>query len=374
MGRWKLLYFIVFIGLLVQSNGLSACRPLAPGGAIETTSADMRGIKDAVHTLVAVQGHLSVKREGWDQYAPALFGMVFRQGDLLRLEGNSQATLVCADLTLATVPSGIGGVPCKVTRPVLRYAGSLVNPTRADVSEDIPMVISPRKTKLLNPHPILRWTPVAGASVYTVRVQGPDLDWSTEVIGATEIMYPDDAPPLLAGSTYKVTVVAGERSSAEVSEPGLGFTLLTNEEAKSVRDEEARIRALGLADTPTRFLLATLYRAWELNAEAIEQLELLAENTREPAVWRSLGDLYLKTGVNSLAEERYIQALLLSQEANDTEGQAWVQKALGLLSEARGNLQEAQEHLEKAQRLYEALGDSASVREIQERVTQLSTP
>src|SRR5262245_27802124 len=77
-----------------------------------------------VHLVVAVQGELSVKREGWSDYAPARFGTVLHYGDLLRLDGSGQATVVCADLSIASVPGGVSGVPCKAAQSVLTYGGS----------------------------------------------------------------------------------------------------------------------------------------------------------------------------------------------------------------------------------------------------------
>src|SRR5262249_42798805 len=155
---------------------------------------------------------VSVKREGWSAYAPVLFGTALHYGDLLRLDGSAQATVVCTDLTLATVPSGVGGIPCPVGRepngPGLVYDGSLVNPTRSNPSGEFPLVVAPRKTNLLDPRPTLRWTPVAGVTTYTVSVRGPKVSWSTEVTSGTEVAYPGNAPALVAGATYKVTVVA----------------------------------------------------------------------------------------------------------------------------------------------------------------------
>lgn len=335
-------------------------------GRATTTPSD-----NGVHLVVAVQGQLSVKRDGWSGYAPALFGTSLRHGDLLRLEGSSQATVVCADLTLATVPSGLGSVPCKVAKPVLAYSGSLVNPTRGDTFTDFPIVISPRKTKLLNPQPILRWTPVVGVITYTVSVRGLNMNWSTDVISKTEFVYPDNAPALVAGATYKVTVAAGKRSSDEESMPGLGFTLLTSDEVQAAREAEAKISALDLTEASKRFLITSLYATQGLNAEAIEQLEELSSTLKEPAVTRSLGDLYLKIGLNRLAEEHYLRSLELSQEANDVEGQALAQNALGLIYEALGNKGEAVQRLQMAMQLYRKLGDSRTVKRIQERLAGL---
>jgi hypothetical protein len=336
---------------------------LAVAAAPTTPSPD-----NAAHLLVVVEGRVSVKRKGWTQYVPAMFGLSLRSGDLLRLEESSRAAVACADLTLVSVPGGVSGVPCTVPRPLLVYHGSLVNLTR-DQPDDFPVIVSPRKTQLLSPRPMLRWTPVAHTTSYTVSVRGPNVHWSMEVSAKTDIVYPDSAPALSPGLTYKLSVTAGGRSSDEESVPGLGFSVLKSDEAQVVWDREAKIRALGLAEPPTRFLIAQLYTTQDLSAEAIEQLEALSKTFKEPAVLRSLGDLYRQIALNRFAEERYLRALELSQKANDLEGEAVVQNTLGLMYlDVFGNRDEAVHRLQQATGLYQTLGDAKTVRQIQERL------
>ncbi len=281
----------VLIGLVLVA--LQGC------GADSTTNRTLAD--NDLHMLVDVQGPVSVKREGWNTYAPALFGTSLRYGDLLRLEGSAQATVACADLTVATVPAGTNALPCKVVQAVLVQNGSLINPTRSVPSGEFPLVVTPRKTKLLNPRPTLRWTPVTGATSYTVTVRGSNVNWSTDVISGTEVVYPGAAPPLMPGLTYKVIVVAGNRSSDEEALPDLGFTVLKIDEATTVRERETKIRSLGLSGAATGLLVANLYVTNGLTAEAIELLEGLSSASPEPAVLRSLGDLYLALGLNRLA-------------------------------------------------------------------------
>jgi hypothetical protein len=359
--------YSAIIGLLL-SLALAGCAPAAipspaagqpPGGA------------QPLHTLVDLQGQLSLKREGWRDFAPALFGASLRQGDLLRLEGAGQASVACADLSLVLVQPGIGAVPCKAGKPILTYAGSLVNPTRWDASDEFPMIISPRKTRLLNPRPTLRWSAPAGAQDYKVTVHGAGLTWSTTVKSANEVAYPADAPALAAGASYKLTVTAGERSSDEEASPGLGFTMLSAEEARAVRDAEAKIHGMNLPAASAQFLLANLYASYDLNAEAIELLEALAQSASEPAIPRALGDLYLKVGLNRLAEARYLAGLGLAQRAGDIEGQAWMQSRLGLIYQALSLPADARQRIQNALELYQKLGEAETVRELQGRLDSL---
>src|SRR5260370_42589690 len=73
-----------------------------------------------VNLAVFIEGQVNVKRKGWTNYAPVVFGTSLRRGDLLRLGDSSRAKVVCSDLTLRDVSPGIVGVPCEGSQPLLR--------------------------------------------------------------------------------------------------------------------------------------------------------------------------------------------------------------------------------------------------------------
>lgn len=329
-----------------------------------------------LNVIVALQGQVAMKRKGWGAFAPAGFGTILQRGDLLRLEGSSQAKVVCADLTISDAPRDLSGVPCSATRPTLIYLGDKVTATRGYGEGAFPLVIAPRKTKLLNSRPTLRWTPVAGATLYKVIVRGQNArgqnpSWNINVPSITRLGYPAAAPPLEADTDYKLIVSAGGRQSDEEAEPGLGFALLKSDKAKEVRDAEKKIHALGLPDAPTRLLIAYLYAAYDLNAEAIEQLEGISESLREPAPARLLGALYLAIGLSRHAEKHYLRALEFSRNVNDEEGQAIAHKELGrIYDEALGVRNTATQHFESALKWYKNLGDQHTAGRIEEKLAK----
>jgi hypothetical protein len=350
----------IMLVLLVFS--LAACGGTRPESVPATGDATSSDGQDGI--VVNVQGDASIKRAGWQNYAPIFFGAPLRKGDLLRLAASARAVVACADLTLSELPTGVSGFPCRTGpgQDALVYAGRLATPTRGEpAAGEYPVVISPRKTALLDSHPLLRWTEVPGATSYRVSLQGTD--WSTAIDGGTETVYPADAPALRPGTAYRLVVEAGERSSAEEPGAGLGFELLGSDEVAAVRAAEAKIRALGLADAATRLLVANLYAVHHLYAEALAQLEPRA-GSGEPAVLRLAGDLYLGVGLNRQAEESYLQALTLSQGANDPEGQAAAHAALGNIYDALGNREEATRHWQDAVAGYKGLGDQSKIAEV----------
>jgi tetratricopeptide (TPR) repeat protein len=258
----------------------------------------------------------------------------------------------------------------------LIYFGDKVTATRGYDEGVFPRVVAPRKTKLLNPRPTLLWMPVAGATGYKIIVRGQNARgqnpyWKTDVPSGAKLDYPADAPPLEADTDYKLIVSAGDHQSDEEAEPGLGFALLKSDKAKEARDAEKKIRALGLPDASTRLVIAYLYAAYDLNAEAIEQLEGIPETLQEPAPARLLGALYLAIGLSRRAERHYLRALECSMKANDEEGQAIAHKELGrIYDEALGARNAAIQHFEAALNWYKKLGDRQMARHIEEKLAK----
>jgi hypothetical protein len=244
--------------------------------------------------------------------------------------------------------------------------------TRGGEPGRYPTVISPRKTSVLGTHPLIKWTAVDGASGYTVSVRGGGVDWtSAEEVQDTQLAYPDDAPPLQPGETYKVIVQAGDASSDQEGVPGLGFTVLGAEEARAVRDAEGRIKALRLDPASASLLVAHLYQSHKLYSEAAETLGGVAANAKSPAVSRLLGDLYLTTGLNRAAEEQYVGALGLSKAGGDIEGQALAQEKLGRVYSALGNKDQAAASLQQALDVYSKLGDSSMTEQINQELAEV---
>ena len=248
---------------------LAACGGTQPTAA--PSAGDVAAGNSQEGIIVTVQGDASIKRAGWQNYAPAFFGAPLRKGDLLRLAASARVVVACADLKLSELPAGVSGFPCKTGpgQSALVYAGRLAAPTRGEPGVgEYPVVVSPRKTRLLDPHPALRWTAVPGVTSYRVSLQG--VTGARPSTAATETVYPPDAPALKPGTVYRLIVEAGERSSTEEPGAGLGFELLGAGEVEAVRAAEAKIRALGLSEAATRLLTANLYAVHDLYAEAID--------------------------------------------------------------------------------------------------------
>jgi hypothetical protein len=355
--------YILFTILLLSSGCTSSS---------QTVPTSSPGEENGEHIVVEIQGSISVKRVGWTEYAPATFGTSLAGSELLRVQTGSTARIVCADFTLGIARSGVNHVPCSSGRHWLSDGDPSITPPRTTGSINFPLLLSPRKTKIATPYPVIRWTPMTAAEFYSVTVRGLDHDWTTRVLSpTTSLVYPDDAPELLAGHTYRVIVVGGGHSSEEEGTPDLGFTLLDAAELQELRSMKSKIRQLDLDANTIQFLEAHVYASQGAYADAMETLRFPATSLQAGAVHRYLGYIKLKVGLTASAAEDFTKALRVSTEANDIEGKALALRALGRIHSALGNKDEAISNLREASVLYKSLGDSEIVDSIEEELADL---
>ena len=328
--------------------------------------------QQAANLIISVQGKVTIKRSGWSSDAPVAFGMNLSWGDLLFLDEQARVKVVCANLALYEVNAvAKAGVPCSGAQPLLRRPnGSLINPTRLN-DHAFPVVLSPRKTKLLSSHPVLRWTRIEGVTAYRVIVRGIGLEWTARTT-FNEMIYPENAPALKPGVDYKLIVEAAGQSSSAEPGFGLGFSILDSDEKKEVLKEEKRILNLDVSHDAVDFLIAHLYSTHGLKAEAISRLETLSKAFKQAAVVRLLADLYLETGVARKAESLYLESLTLAKEQNDREGQMLAHLALAEIYEkALGNQSSAGEELKMVLALAKQLGDDKTIQQATSKLAEL---
>lgn len=90
---YKKIRFKVLIGIVLALTLI----PLTGGVTAQSDE------EEITHLLLATSGTVGVNREGWDDYntfSPAFPGTPVRARDYLQVTGNSQAVILCADLTI----------------------------------------------------------------------------------------------------------------------------------------------------------------------------------------------------------------------------------------------------------------------------------
>ncbi len=309
-------------------------------------------------------------------------GMLVRRGHMLFLSPAARATVICGDGKKRELAPGAQGCPC--TQPCtpeicgIRYDGSTIGATRGPDTDTglFPVVISPRKTRLRNLRPTIRWTPITGAkekATYNVTLYGDrKVIWTKDVVSETRLTYPDKEPALAAGQTYKVVVTIDGQSSQQDHSPGLGFTTLTPDQARILAHRERMRKQMQLPEMQTRFLIANLFAARELYSEAIEELQDLYPTMKELAV-RMLGDLYATIGLNREAEKWYLEALSLTP-ANDLDERGLIGKNLAQVYENLGMFDRAMARLAEAKKAYRRLGNRAMVNTLLKDELRLKQP
>lgn len=323
---------------------------------------------------ISPPGKLKVRQRKGEAFAEATFGMIVRRGYRLDLEAGARASVRCSDGKLYELIPGPQGCPCVTPEEGTIQDGSLIPATRGPDTDGslFPVIISPRKTLLLTTRPELQWSPVASskphaAVTYTVSIENyGGTVWSRNVTSGTKMDYPKDEKALARREEYKLVVRTGNRTSEEEGAADLGFTVVTEEEAKKIADAEAGVRALNLRSSETQFFIADLYAARGLSSEAIARLNELRMDIRQLAILRLLGDLYAAAGLHRQAVAYYEGALKLSQAASDLEGQALTLTSLGRSYKMLNKPDEAQARWTKAIAVFGKLGETVTIKELAE--------
>lgn len=328
--------------------------------------------------LVALEGDVQVKREGWSDYIPVGFGTLVLYGDLLQVDGT--ASVLCGDLIVQTV-SGLDNSPCPPGPGWLERKDALYGPgrllpagTEVRATPDFaPYVQHPRNTLVLDPRPLLRWHDTQ-ASSYTVAVmQGGRTIWTQPDVEGNEVRYPADAPALRPGVDYLLMVVDNDTGLSSDEDPtrGIGFQVVAQENQAAIEAHRDEILALSSLDGPARdFALAVYYATWQapeeiagsgraLWGEAWLLLESVAQRQDAPAVHLWMGDVLATTKLPTEAEAAYGATLQRAEVLGDLETQAAAHVGLWQITED-------EDHWEQALELYRRLGDEDAVEALSE--------
>lgn len=324
-----------------------------------------------INLIVNFTGDVKVKKDGWSQWQKADFGNTLSPNDQLEVGTNSSVTIYCSDLSESTVEQPgtywlyDGCSPGEATLKLPNSNNETRRPggIREQALKNIPYIISPRNTSILNNQPTIRWNAVPGATSYQVTVE----DWEAEARN-TEIPYTGE---LEAEFFYFVSVVADNGSSSE-EEAEVGFTVLDEQNEKDTLVHIKAVKQQGLTKEAEGLVLAHLYRGNDLNAKAIQLLEeLVQQGSKQVSVYQLLGDIYQQVGLSLQAKATYSQGLVLAKNVENVAGQASIQAELGEVEYALGNEDEAIDWLEKAKADYLVLGDEFHIKKMEQRISSI---
>jgi len=296
----------------------------------ETPEAFLSEKNNPISILVSTNSQIQLKRGGWKNYQPASFGAHLYPTDLIK--SDEEISILCSDMQTVSVFQGTGRTPCPLpTRDdVLVYDGMVFESGARGLSSEIPYIIYPRNTIILEIHPELRWHDIE-ANSYTVEIrQGTNLIWKNIDVRDTSIKYPDTAPLLSAGKEYSLIVYDNDsdRSSLDDSNVGLGFQLLDGTALSILEEQKTKIYSvMELAPIAQGYALAVYYSQTQIEGrgiwgEAMVLLEQIARNnSNSPAVHLQLGYVLGRMKLYSEAEDEYKVALEQARLIEDLESQ-----------------------------------------------------
>jgi tetratricopeptide (TPR) repeat protein len=332
--------------------------------------------------IIHSSGEVAIERQNGRIVRPTS-GTLIYPGDKLRTAQNAQLTIQCADLGIKSIAPGENQLnSCLLAKEESKSdcSADLVKcPDRGDDkitwnSAPIPYIISPRRTKLLDSKPILRWNPVAGATSYklSLRENGAKLNWEMTVSG-TEAVYPGE-PALKPGVRYRLIVEANTGASSEtpVVEGDTEFGLLDEGEVERVKSEVGAIDKQVPNENAQKLAISNLYLNTNLIAEAIEILENIQKAGGEtPPINRALGDMYLEKLQLVPQAEVYYSKAINTAKPDDIEELTAARYGLGQVHSAMRNNLEAMKYLRMAKDGYTTLGDLPMAEKVEKQLRDL---
>ena len=353
-------------------NAIQAVLSLTLMGWVTPVGSNPSGI----HILIDFKGNVQVKKAQWRQFHQANSGITLSSNDQIKLGSNASVTIYCSNQNQWTVKQpGTHRLSqgCPAGEAIIRLCPDCNNDTRRPLGtkeerlQQLPYLISPRHTLVLNDSLTLRWNAVSGATDYTVKVG----DWQGQT-KETQMVYDGELKP---GEFYTVRVMADNGVSSQDEENysrDSWFIVLEEDEARSLQEQVTVIKQQELSKEQEVLILAYLYRGNELNAQAIEELEdLVKSGSQRTTVYQLLGDIYQQVGLSLMAKQVYGQGLALTAAEENSEVKAMMQWGLGEAEYSLGNRDKAIEWLEKAKASYSALGDEIQVEELAKGINEV---
>jgi len=237
----------------------------------------------------------------------------------------------------------------------------IIDPRRC-VDPLIPYIINPRRTALLGHLPNLQWNAVQDATCYSVSLQAfEETIWQTK-IAETQLVYLG-ASPLESGVEYTLLVEAdtGTSSSDDAMSGSIAFRLL--DDTKMQKIQTAMQQSKQIQEENQIHKTISLYRSYELRAEAIKLLETeIQQGHQVEGYHQILGELYSEVGLSLEAETAYLKAVELAEDTDDLGAQAAAAVGLGNVYVALKTQDEALYWLTQAKYGYEALADMEAVK------------
>ncbi len=283
--------------------------------------------------LMGTVGEVSVER-GNDPL-DGIFGLHLEAGDVVITGGDGSAEIMFSSGNWIKVDAGSRMGIQGSRQSSLPEGGGAASPSFDSVQEFVKLkdergtsslamvrsgtdrdelhLMVPCQTKVPDGFPVFRWQATDSPPDVKLTIYGDaSVHWQTEVVGATELAYPADAPPLEPGVAYSWSVETSDPLllPPQRSRTGL-FEVLPAEQAVAMtRAMEASTSMSAASDQGLQLVRASIYYQYGLMDEAIAATRVALQAQPQSQQLRSiLARLLGETGRNQEALVEYDRLL-----------------------------------------------------------------
>jgi hypothetical protein len=344
--------------------------------------------------LTRIEGQVTLTSETRAEFRSirrAAQRQVLRRGEIVHIPAGAQMTVVCSTETLVSLTgprdwaldAGACGqgvlLPESSYRNLTSYAGRVL-PRKGALLLEIetrnveagpgPNLLSPRDTAVMDSHPRLIWTQVPDAVEYEIELRGAvessirlaaadlhcgrgsglwrDLDVCSWTPSSKWPALEPEKPVFLKLGFLQASA-APLRQARDVHE----IRLLSASDQHSVQEDLRRIDTLPMDPTSHLLLSAGAYAKAGLYSDAVVAYDEALQTQEIPEVRVTLGDLYLISGLATLADQEYRH--VMAAAASGSAAQAAAEFGLGQVDYCRKRFDDARAHFERARSLYVTL-------------------
>ncbi len=203
----------------------------------------------------------------------------------------------------------------------------------SSTNTNIPQLINPYSRLILDGRPPISWSQVPQATSYTVVLSSQGkISWKRKV-KTTTLTYPIQEPALKYGGVYKLNIIANYGRHPLKSSSNL-LILLKVEQVQDLEDTIKQINSLELTPDQQARELDIAFISKKLLTQSINLLnQRINTGTKDPTLYRLLGDRYLQAGLPQKAKSKYLKAITLAQQVNKLKEIKIAQARLNLIND-----------------------------------------
>lgn len=200
----------------------------------------------------------------------------------------------------------------------LRDGRTCIKPKGPGEDENAPTLITPYGLVILNMSPTLSWSTTPLATSYIVQVEGKGVSWSV-VAKTTQLLYPKEQPAMQPGNVYNVNIIANQADEPIAASASV-VLIASTDKMQQIANTINRLQSFDQSQDELTIDIDRVYEAQNLVNESINLLKARTEGgTKNPTIYRLLGDRYLEAYLASAAISAYSTATKLAQKENNAE-------------------------------------------------------